>query len=72
MTNSELKTEQQKSDENKVLSATIIFALDVEQAFKLYSYRIIPPKDFQLQITNSILQLQKLTSEVFDNKNEEE
>lgn len=44
--------EQIKSDKEQQheLSKAIMLSLEVEQAFKMYSYRIIGPEDFKARI----------------------
>lgn len=51
---SELKTEAQKVQEGKQLSAGILLAVELESNFKLYSYRCIEPANFLERIDNLI------------------
>ena len=50
------KTKNLKStkDQERQLSANIMFALEIKQAFEMYSYRIISPEDFIDRITDLI------------------
>lgn len=59
-------------DKNKTdfrLSQSIMTALEVEQAFKLYSYRIIPPEDFVKRISDLTAYF---TEKIYENEQETE
>lgn len=42
---------KEKDDFNKKLSSSITVAIDVESAFRMYSYRIVPPEVYISRIT---------------------
>lgn len=51
---SKLKTEKQKVQQGKQLSAGILLAVELESNFKLFSYRCIEPENYLQRIDELI------------------
>lgn len=58
---SKKQTEKQKAQISKTQTAGILLSIEMESNFKLYSYRIITPENFDSRI-KQLISIYKLTS----------
>ncbi len=53
-TKSELQTKSEQEKADKKLSNAIMLAIELDSAFKLYSFRIIPPESYKEQVNTPV------------------